>query len=50
MTNSVPARAQPVGQFVEVRDGQDQAEVRHRDVVAVDRVVDALRRAPGRGG
>jgi uncharacterized protein with PQ loop repeat len=35
-------RAQPLGEFVEARDRQDQAEVRHRDVVAVDRVVDPL--------
>src|SRR4051812_34551969 len=39
--------AEPVGQLVELRDGQDQAEVRHGYVVAVDRVVDAL--GAGRG-
>jgi hypothetical protein len=31
--------AQPLGEFLERGDRQDQPEVRHRDVVAVDRVV-----------
>ena len=36
-------RSQSIGEFVELRNGQDHAEVRHRDVVPVDRVVDPRR-------
>ena len=37
--------SQAIGEFVELRDRQDQAEVRDRDVVSVDRIVDLLRPA-----
>ena len=42
MTNSTPAPRSRSVELVELRDRQDQTEVRHRDVVSVDRVVDGV--------
>ena len=51
ITNSTPARCEPFGQRLPVVHRQHQPEVRHRHVLAVDRVACArARRPPARDG